>query len=240
MAVSAVPCVVTTTDGWGMRAMDEPAGASSNGKRTGRVRDADRSRAAILDAAEHLFADLGFQGASLAAIADRAHVSVGLPGYFFGSKEELHDAVLQRVFDRRNAALDRVATDAEELLERAPEAGEEALRLLIRGYVDFLLENPTFVWLLTRDALEHAGNREELPRHSQRFADRMVSLMTRAGVTEAAHAPDQLFLSLIAMCYFPLEHDATIVAGMGQRAWSRAFHDRRVDHIVRLLLPRAT
>ena len=220
--------------------MDGPAGAPSNGKRSGRGRDADRSRATILDAAVQLFAVVGFLGASLSGFADGARVSVGLACFFFGSKEELHDAVLQRVFDRRDTALDKVATDAEQLLERSPEAGEEALRLLIRGYVDFLLENPTFVWLLTRDALEHADNREELPRHSQRFADRMVTLMARAGVREAAHAPDQLFLSLIGMCYFPLEHDATIVAGMGQRAWSRSFHDRRVDHIVRLLLPRAT
>lgn len=216
--------------------MDEQVDTAPAGRRAGRTRDADRSRAAILDAAEQLFADLGFQGASLAAIADRATVSVGLPAYFFGSKEALHDAVLHRVFDRRNAALDEVATRAEQVLDDDPEAGEEALRLLIRGYVDFLLFNPTFVWLLTRDALEHAGRREELPRHDQRFADRMVAVMTRAGVAEAALAPEQLFLSLIGMCYFPLEHDATIVAGMGQRGWTRAFQDRRVDHIVRLLL----
>jgi TetR/AcrR family transcriptional regulator len=219
-----------------MTATDDPAGPTPASRRAGKVRDAERSRNAILDAAEQLFADLGFQGASLAAIAERARVSVGLPGYFFGSKEELHRAVLARVFERRNTALEAVATEAEALLEQSPDEGEAALRRLISGYVDFLLDNPTFVWLLTRDALEHAGDREVLPRHSQRFADRMVEIMTKAGVAEAKHAPDQLFLSLIAMCYFPLEHDATMVAGMGQRAWTRAFQDRRVDHMVRLLL----
>ena len=221
-----------------MRLTDEPTSASPTGRRPRKVRDADRSRTAILDAAEQLFADLGFQGASLAAIAQRARVSVGLPGYFFGSKEELHKAVLERVFERRNAALEAVATAAEQLLEQSPDEGEEALRLLVCGYVDFLLDNPTFVWMLTRDALEHSDTREQMPRHSQQFADRMVAVMTRAGVKEAEHSPDQLFLSLIAMCYFPLEHDATIVAGMGQRAWTPAFRDRRVDHIVRLLLGR--
>jgi AcrR family transcriptional regulator len=219
-----------------MRAADDSAGATPGSRRAGKVRDAERSRSAILDAAERLFADLGFQGASLAAIAEQAGVSVGLPGYFFGCKEELHRAVLARVFERRNAALEAVAIEAESLLQKNPDEGEPALRRLIGGYVEFLLDNPTFVWLLTRDALEHAGDREVLPRHSQRFADRMVEIMTRAGVAEAEHAPDQLFLSLIGMCYFPLEHDATMVAGMGQRAWTRAFQDRRVDHIVRLLL----
>ncbi|MFC5821932.1 TetR/AcrR family transcriptional regulator [Nonomuraea harbinensis] len=208
-------------------------------KRARKVRDAERSRIAILDAAEQLFADLGFQGASLAAIAERAYVSVGLPGYFFGSKEDLYHEVLQRVFERRDAALELVATEAEQLLEAAPGDGEAALRRLIGGYVDFLLDNPTFVSLLTRDALERVGRREGQPRHSQRFADRMIRIMAQAGVVEADEAPEQLFLSLIGMCYFPLEHDATIVAGMGQRAWAQAFQEKRVAHIVRLLRPSA-
>lgn len=218
-----------------MRTTQEAASRGASGKRTGKVRDAERSRTAILEAAEDLFADLGFQGASLAAIAERAGVSVGLPGYFFGAKEDLHGEVLQRVFERRDAALESVATEAEELLEETGN-GKAALRRLIGGYVDFLLDNPTFVWLLTRDALEHAGNREVQPRHSQRFAERMIRIMVSAGVVEAEDAPDQLILSLLGMCYFPLEHDATVVAGMGQRAWARAFQEKRVDHIVRLLL----
>ncbi|MFD2356672.1 TetR/AcrR family transcriptional regulator [Nonomuraea ferruginea] len=158
-------------------------------KRARKVRDAERSRIAILDAAEQLFADLGFQGASLAAIAERAYVSVGLPGYFFGSKEDLYHEVLQRVFERRDAALELVATEAEQLLEASPGDGEAALRRLIGGYVDFLLDNPTFVSLLTRDALERVGRREGQPRHSQRFADRMIRIMAQAGVVEADEAP---------------------------------------------------
>lgn len=207
-------------------------------RRRGRSRDADRSRTAILDAAERLFADQGFGGASLAAIADGAGVSAGLPAYFFGSKEELHAAVLARVLARRDEALDLVATEAERLLDDSSQGGEAALRRLVAGYVGFLLDHPSFVWLLTRDALEHAGSREASPRHSQLFAERMIRIMSRAGVAEVDQAPEQLFLSVIALCYFPLEHDTTIVAGMGQRAWTDAFQQKRVDHVVRLLLPR--
>ncbi|HLU70662.1 MAG TPA: TetR family transcriptional regulator [Nonomuraea sp.] len=222
-----------------MKTTRETSAPPPPARRGRRVRDAERSRIAILDAAEQLFADLGFQGASLAAIAERAYVSVGLPGYFFGSKEDLYNEVLQRVFARRDAALELVATEAERILEESPGDGEAALRRLIGGYVDFLLNNPTFVSLLTRDALERVGRREGQPRHSEQFAQRMISIMARAGVAEAELAPEQLFLSLVGMCYFPLEHDATIVAGMGQRAWAEAFQERRVTHIVRLLRPSA-
>lgn len=200
-----------------------------------KVRDADRSRAQILDAAEQLFASLGFYGASLSAIGKRANVSTALAVYFFGSKAGLYDEVLQRVFAKRDVDLRTVAIEAEQLLNEHHE--EAALRRMIGGYIDFLLDNPTFVPLLTRDALEHTtDHREGKPRHARQFAEQVIEILTRAGVPEAERAPDQLFLSLIAMCYFPLEHDTTLVAGMGQRAWARAFRERRVEHIVRLLL----
>lgn len=200
-----------------------------------RIRDSARSHAAILAAAEETFAALGFQGASLAAIADRAGVSVGLPGYFFGSKEALHRAVLAAVLRRRDEALAAVAATAEQLLEPPDPAPQAALECLISGYTDFLMANPTFVSLLTRDALERTDQRESAPRHATEFAARAMRIMARAGVREADEDPEQLLLSVIAMCYFPLEHDSTIVAGMGMRAWTASFQRKRVSHIVRLL-----
>lgn len=200
-----------------------------------RVRDGARSHAAILQAAEETFAALGFQGASLAAIAEKAGVSVGLPGYFFGSKEALYQEVLATVLQRRDQALQAVAAAAEELLEPPHADPVRALECLLAGYTDFLRQHPTFVALLARDALEHAGRRESVPRHSTEFATRAMRIMARAGVREAERDPEQLLLSVIAMCYFPLEHDATIVAGMGMRAWSESFQRKRISHIVRLL-----
>lgn len=201
-----------------------------------KVRNPERSQSAILDAAEIHFARQGFDGTSIAAIAKSAGVSVGLPGYFFGSKEQLYREVLRRVFDNRDIVLGRVTTAAEQILDSSND-GVSAIRHLVWGYTEFLLDNPTFVWLLTRDALEHANTREKSPRHSLMFAERMAKIMSRAGCVIAGDDPDNFFLSLIAMCYFPLEHDATVVAGMGQRAWSHAFQTRRVEHIVQLLLP---
>ena len=204
--------------------------------RTGaaRTRDASRSRTQILDAAEGLFATAGFHGVSLSTIARRAEVSPALLVYFFQSKAGLYDEVIARVLARRDVALNEVADEASTLLDEC--GGHAALRHLVGGYIDYLLGNPTFVPLLTLDALAHASRREDKPRHARHFAARTMDIMVRAEVPEATSDPDQLFLSLIAMCYFPLEHDTTLVAGMGHRAWSRAFRDKRVDHIVSLLM----
>ena len=61
-----------------------------------RQRDPDRSKDAILTAAENVFASHGYDSTSLADIAVAAKVSRGLPSYFFENKEQLYAAVLTR------------------------------------------------------------------------------------------------------------------------------------------------
>lgn len=70
---------------------------------------APAKRDRILDAAEHLFAERGFDGVTLRQIASKAGVDVALASYHFGKKDELFTAVFQRrageLNDRRLAAL---------------------------------------------------------------------------------------------------------------------------------------
>jgi TetR/AcrR family transcriptional regulator len=54
-----------------------------------RVRDAERTKRQILDAARREFGIKGFDGARVEAIARRARVNKGLIFYYFQSKEEL-------------------------------------------------------------------------------------------------------------------------------------------------------
>ncbi|MEO8847906.1 MAG: helix-turn-helix domain-containing protein, partial [Casimicrobiaceae bacterium] len=56
----------------------------------------------ILDAAEHLFMQLGFDATSLRAITGDAEVNLAAANYHFGSKEELFEAVLTRRLDPMN------------------------------------------------------------------------------------------------------------------------------------------
>jgi AcrR family transcriptional regulator len=54
------------------------------------------TRERLLDAAERLFAERGFEGASMRALAQGARASVSSTNYHFGTKEALLEAVLQR------------------------------------------------------------------------------------------------------------------------------------------------
>lgn len=65
-----------------------------------RVRDAERSRAALLDAAEAEFAEKGLAGARVGVIAERAGLNKQLISYYFGGKQGLYDAILERWYAR--------------------------------------------------------------------------------------------------------------------------------------------
>jgi AcrR family transcriptional regulator len=66
-------------------------------ERPGRI----STQEAILDAAEEVFADSGFHGATTRAISERAQANIALIHYYFGSKENLFETV----FARRSEAI---------------------------------------------------------------------------------------------------------------------------------------
>jgi TetR/AcrR family transcriptional regulator len=102
-------------------------------------RDGEQTRLAILAAAERVFAERGFDGASLRDLADAAGVTRSLIHHHFGSKEDLWLAVADHLFadygERQSEILARPFLDL---------AGfEESARALFA----FLEEKPNFVRL---------------------------------------------------------------------------------------------
>jgi len=67
----------------------------SPARRGGRRAGATRTREAILEAARSLFAELGYQGATIRAIAAAAAVDPALVHHFYGSKEALFAAAMR-------------------------------------------------------------------------------------------------------------------------------------------------
>src|SRR6266849_5989322 len=69
---------------------------SEPGSRRGRVHDAEGTREAILNAAEVVFAEHGFDGARIDAIAAQAGYNKSLIFQYFGDKLGLYAAVIGR------------------------------------------------------------------------------------------------------------------------------------------------
>src|SRR3954465_6015602 len=64
-----------------------------------RVRDAEGTRTAVIDAAERLFSERGFAATSMRDISAACGVSHPLIHHHFGSKEELYAAVKRRMVE---------------------------------------------------------------------------------------------------------------------------------------------
>lgn len=71
---------------------------SPSGKGVVRQRDAERTKAEILDVAAKTFAEKGYDGARVEEIAARTHTTKRMIYYYFESKEQLFVAVLERAY----------------------------------------------------------------------------------------------------------------------------------------------
>ena len=121
-----------------------------------RLRDAARSRAGILAAAERLFAERGYEGTSLSDIGAASGLSRGAPSYFFGSKARLYSEVLARVFGDRQDAVSRAFAPVHAWCEGggSVELLRDALTRAANGYMRHLSAHPAFVSLIMREELD--------------------------------------------------------------------------------------
>jgi AcrR family transcriptional regulator len=94
----------------------------------------------ILDAAEALIAELGVEGTSTNAIAERAKTSMGSLYHFFPAKEALIEALARRFAERKREMNATAMT-----VERAHMPLEEVIERAVESHARFLAESPAFV-----------------------------------------------------------------------------------------------
>lgn len=111
----------------------------------------------ILDAADAVFGEVGFDAANVRTIAERAEVNKALVFYYYGSKEALFERVLERYYRAHQAALEGAIDPVR------PVASQ--LHALIDAYLDFIDEHRQFPRLV-QGMVASGGPQTELIRHS--------------------------------------------------------------------------
>lgn len=117
--------------------------------------DADRTKAAILDAALGAFADRGFDGASIREITGAAGVGHNLVRHYFGSKEDLWRATVHHALDAGAARLSAVLQAEEGRSAETISSGVD----VVMSVID---ENPAAVRLLVAEALRGGPRFDEI------------------------------------------------------------------------------
>lgn len=177
-------------------------------------RDADRSRESILNAAEQIFAEVGYDAASLQAIGARAGVSRGTPGYFFGSKEMLYDAVLDRLLAAELAFVGAALGATSQPGSTAAIAA--SLETTIDAFLEFLAARPSFTRLLDREALAGGALLRSTSAHAQSLeAARSIATSLLEPNRTRPLDPAAFILAVVAMCWFPFTHAETFAGPLG-------------------------
>lgn len=118
--------------------------------------DAEGTREAILNAAETIFAEHGFDGARVDAIARLAGYNKSLIFQYFGDKLGLYVEVIRRADQEmsaiQNRLLDSLRADAASISD--PGRLKDVLAIIVGTLFDYLVEHPRLIRMLSWEQAE--------------------------------------------------------------------------------------
>ncbi|EHS52256.1 MULTISPECIES: TetR family transcriptional regulator [unclassified Rhizobium] len=172
-----------------------------------RKNDPEKTKENILDIATAEFAEFGLSGGRVDAIAEKTRTSKRMIYYYYGSKEGLYLAVLEKAY--------RKIRSLEADLELADMPAEQALRQLISTTFDHDERNPDFVRLVSIENIHHAMHM----KRSTEIGDLNISVirtiqtildrgLREATFTRKADAID-LHMLISAFCFFRVSNRYT-------------------------------
>ena len=172
-----------------------------------RIRDAEATKARILEAAKKEFAKNGLGGARVDDIAEKAKANKRMIYHYFESKEGLFQTVLEEVYlDIRSAEQKLHLEDLDPIA---------ALEKLVRFTWEYYLKNPEFLTLVNSENLHRAKHlkKSEIVKASSRKLVSMVSSIlergVKAGVFREGVDPVQLNITIAAVGYYYLTNRFT-------------------------------
>lgn len=133
----------------------------------------------IMEAAEKLFADKGFEGTSVRDIAEHAGVNLAMISYYFGSKEKLMEAM----FNHRAASS---ILQLQEMVEDKILTPLQKVEKLIDRYIDKLLSQQCFHRIMVREQMVNnngfiAEQIQNIKRRNQALIKELIAQGQRNG-----------------------------------------------------------
>lgn len=157
-----------------------------------------RGKESILHAATLEFAERGYEGARVDAIAARAEVNKALIYYHFKNKEELFRATIDSLFSK----------SIPKSFELSGITIKDKFMYMLAQYITFLHENPVFVKLMDQAVKREEHFFSEIAHQNTLFIT--VFHLYQEGVEkgEFRHLqnPIDYLVSLLGACYFFCSH----------------------------------
>ncbi len=186
-----------------------------------RRRDPAATRQGILDAAFDAFTADGLDGTRVDAIAGRTQTTVRMIYYYFGSKDGLYRAVLERAYTTLRT------TEAGLGLDRLPP--EAAIRRLVEFTFDYHEANPGLSRLVTIENINqgvHLAQLDAIRALNHGVIDTIDAILARgraAGLFRADATAGGTHLLMTSFCFFRVANRHTLATVIGQSPLDPAF-----------------
>ena len=214
--------------------MKETKSDASTIPRRKHPRRPDLSQNRILDAAVFEFAKNGYAGAHVEAIAERAEINKRMIYQYFGNKDALYQAVLEKVYCD--------LWEAEANLNLNQLGPREALIELVTFVWSYYLEHPEFITLLnTENQLKATCFRKsrvlrEGAANSRPLVEDILQRGEADGTFRRGIEPIQLSLTITSICYYYLTNHATSSIVYGQRMMAKKALEARLAFNIETVL----
>jgi TetR/AcrR family transcriptional regulator len=196
--------------------------------RKGQIRQVNE--ALILSAGERVFARAGFNGATVAEIADAAGLPKANLHYYFGSKHELYRAVLARTLHDWLLPLDGLTPEADP---------GQALAAYIRAKMAMSAQRPDASRVFANELLHGAAVVGELMRSELRATVRRKAAVIDGWIAAgrmAAVDSTHLFFTIWAATQTYADFELQVCAVLGREQLVARDHERATEHVVSLIL----
>lgn len=178
-----------------------PAPARRPGRPSGSLQGPEQ-RARLLDAALTLFARQGIVDTTLGAIAREAGFTPAMMHYYFKTRDQLLDVLIDERFLPLRTAIGGT-------FEANPDDPVAAITQLARRFVDISVEHPWFPSLWVREVISDGGllrqrMHERFGHASHKASLERIEQWQKEGRVNADLEPSLVFLSLLGLTILPL------------------------------------
>jgi AcrR family transcriptional regulator len=194
----------------------------------------EANRARIVQAAIDEFASRGFKGASMDAIAARTHTTRALINYYFGSKEKLYIAVLERVYGE--------IREAEGGLDLDHLEPQDAIRRIVEFTYNYYVSHEGFVRLVVAENQargRHLRKSKMMRTLNRPIIERLARVIERgqaAGAFRRGVDPVEVHKSIAALGMFNVTNQYTFGSIFQREMGAKGDVRRRREMVSEMIL----
>jgi TetR/AcrR family transcriptional regulator len=198
------------------------------------IRNPEASRARILDAARIEFVSHGLSGGRVDRIAAHSGVNKNLIYHYFGSKDALYLAVLERIY------ADLRAQQQDQDLRGLPPV--EGMKRLVSNTFDHFVATPDLIRLMSIENIHYAEHLKSSASTKSLYGGLLdtIRILLKRGQDEGAFRANvdavDLYLSISGLAYFFLSNQHTLSWLLDRDLAARRRVLKRRQHVVEMVL----